>query len=58
MRKKLAIFFLLIFVASVSTQCCDKVRICHKGKVIEVSVNAVKAHMDHGDTILGPVIEW
>lgn len=31
----------------------EKVTICHKGKTITVSGNAVAAHVGHGDT-LGP----
>ena len=29
----------------------DKVTICHKGHTITVSRNALRAHLDHGDTI-------
>jgi hypothetical protein len=31
-----------------------KVKIKHKGKVIEVSSNALEAHLDHGDVQLFP----
>ena len=29
----------------------DKVDVCHKGKIINVSVNAVSAHQGHGDAV-------
>jgi len=54
MKKKLAVFFAIFFIAAVSIQCDDKVKICHKGKIIEVSMNAVQAHLNHGDTLIIP----
>ncbi|MDO8492280.1 MAG: hypothetical protein Q7S34_01405 [bacterium] len=29
----------------------DKVKICHKGKTLEVAAPAVQAHVKHGDTL-------
>ena len=29
----------------------DKVDICHNGHIINVSVNAIPAHLAHGDTL-------
>ena len=40
-------------VSAVQYQYGKKVTICHKGKTITVSKNAVPAHVRHGDT-LGP----
>lgn len=48
------LIFALFFVAAVSIQCDDKVKICHKGKIIEVSVKALDAHLAHGDTLIIP----
>jgi hypothetical protein len=39
--------------AAAEYQYGKKVTICHKGRTITVSVNALKAHKAHGDTI-GP----
>jgi len=53
MKKKLAVFFAIFFVAAVSIQCdFEKMKINHKGKVIEISVNAWEAHKAHGDTFI------
>ena len=29
----------------------DKVMVCHKGKTMELPAPAVKAHLNHGDTV-------
>lgn len=34
-----------------SSEASDKVVICHKGKLIEVSSNAVAGHLKHGDCL-------
>lgn len=52
MRKKLAIFFVLLFIAAINMSCTDKYRINHKGKIIEISANAWDAHKAHGDTFV------
>ena len=55
MRKKLAILFGVLFIAATTVSCVDKVKVCHKGKWIEVSVHAVQGHLQHGDKIIIPV---
>ena len=53
MKKKLILVFAIALFAIVNTQCTEfKYRINHKGKIIEVSVNAWKAHEAHGDYII------
>lgn len=52
MRKKLAIFFVLLFIAAINMSCTDKYVINHKGKIIEISANAWEAHKAHGDTFV------
>jgi len=52
MRKKLAIFFVLLFIAAINMSCTDKYLINHKGKIIEISANAWEAHKAHGDTFI------
>jgi hypothetical protein len=51
MRKKLTILAASVFILALFTKCEEfKYRINHKGKIIEVSVNAWAAHEAHGDT--------
>ena len=52
MRKKLAIFFALLFITAINMSCTDKYRICHKGKIIEISANAWEANQAHGDAFI------
>ena len=53
MKKKLILVFAIVLFAIVNTQCTEfKYRINHKGKVIEISINAWKAHEAHGDHII------
>ena len=53
MKKKLILVFTIAFFAILNSGCAEfKYRINHKGKTIEVSVNAWKAHEAHGDHII------
>jgi hypothetical protein len=47
--------FLVSPVASTAPPHEQKVTICHKGKAISVSRNALNAHLAHGDTV-GPCV--
>lgn len=50
---KIVLAALVVFgaLAFVVTDNSSLVKIIHKGKVIEVSENAVPAHLAHGDTL-------
>lgn len=51
MKKKLSILGVSVFMLALFSQCeLFKVKINHKGKIIEVSKNAYQKHLDHGDT--------
>lgn len=57
--KKLSTLFIVIFGLAVLTPVLPsaeagglKVKINHKGKIINVSVAALPAHMAHGDTVV------
>ena len=46
----LAVFAILAFTVKDSN---DKVKVNHKGRIIEVASSAVEAHLAHGDNIVG-----
>lgn len=53
--KRIALVALMVLSAiaapfAMSAAELDKADVCHKGKVINVSGNAVAAHLAHGDT--------
>lgn len=67
MRKKLSILGVSVIMLTLFSQCeLFKVKINHKGKIIEVSKNAYQKHLDHGDTVVsyiykkedGSLSEW
>ena len=43
-------------VLAVSASDDEKIDVCHKGQVINISVNAVQAHLAHGDTLYDCVV--
>jgi hypothetical protein len=51
----LGVAFLVSPVASTAPPQEHKVTICHKGKAISVSREALNAHLAHGDTV-GPCV--
>jgi hypothetical protein len=54
-RKKLLLWVVVVacvnFVSPSYSDDNDKVTLCHKGHTIKVSRSALRAHLDHGDTI-------
>jgi hypothetical protein len=36
---------------STNAQKSNKIDVCHKGKIINISINAITAHQDHGDAV-------
>jgi hypothetical protein len=56
MKKKLSILGVSIFMLTLFSQCeLFKVKINHKGKIIEVSKNAAEAHVAHGCTVVSGI---
>lgn len=56
MKKSQIILAALVIFAAAAFTAVDsskKVKINHKGAVIEVAAQAVEAHLAHGDTIFG-----
>jgi hypothetical protein len=45
----LCVFSCLLFLAG--CDCDEKVKICHKGKIIRVDGHAIRAHLGHGDAV-------
>ena len=54
MKKNVLSKLLMLFAVSLFLMAfnCKKVVVNHNGKDIEVSVNALQAHLDHGDCIV------
>lgn len=51
MKKKLKVLGAAVFMLALFSECeLVKVKLMHKGKMIEVSKNAYQTHLDHGDT--------
>lgn len=50
--KKLIIAAIIFVLGLTAYAKGEKVTILHKGKVISVSINALKAHLGHGDHLL------
>ncbi|TVZ56208.1 hypothetical protein OD91_1488 [Lutibacter sp. Hel_I_33_5] len=56
MKKKLSILAASVFMMTLFSQCeLFKHRINHKGKIIEVSKNALEAHLAHGDVVIANI---
>ena len=51
-RNLLAAAAIVVGGLTANAQKADKVTISHKGRIIEVSVNALGAHLGHGDEIM------